>query len=171
MNEEVVLVNTNDEELGTMEKMEAHRKAVLHRAFSVFIFNSKGELLLQQRAAEKYHCGGLWTNTCCSHPRLNEDVLDAAHRRLQEEMGLSETLTYGFSFIYRADFPNNLSEHEFDHVFFGESDLLPQPNPSEVADYKYISLQVLEKEIAAFPDRFSPWMKICLNRVIAYRSA
>ena len=119
MLEEVVLVNEKDEAIGTMEKMAAHEKALLHRAFSVFVFNKNGDLLMQQRAHSKYHSGGLWTNTCCSHPRPGEHVADAANRRLQEEMGFTTSLNKAFDFTYKAAFDNGLTEHEFDHVFIG----------------------------------------------------
>jgi len=166
MNEQVVLVNDEDNPIGVMEKMKAHRKGALHRAFSIFIFNSKGELLLQQRASDKYHSGGKWTNTCCSHPRPGEEILDAAKRRLQEEMGMSCDLTYGFHFYYKAEFDNGLIEHEIDHVFFGLSDSLPVFNSSEVQNYQYNSLIDLEKDIQESPEKFTPWFKICFNQML-----
>ena len=132
MIEKVILVDKNDNEVGTMEKQEAHVKGLLHRAFSVFIFNDKNELLLQRRAVNKYHSGGLWTNTCCSHPRQNEKTKDAAKRRLLEEMGMRSTLKKQFDFIYKAKLDNNLYEHEFDHVFFGFTNDLPIINQEEV---------------------------------------
>ena len=124
------MVDTNDMSTGTMEKMEAHEKAILHRAFSVFIFNAKGELLLQQRATDKYHSGGLWTNSCCSHPRPGEDTLRAAYRRLREEMGFETELQKVFDFVYKASFENGLTEYEFDHVFVGEYDGIIEPDAS-----------------------------------------
>ena len=136
MMEEVILVDENDRELGFMEKMEAHEKALLHRAFSIFVFNKKGDLMIHQRAFSKYHSGGLWTNTCCSHPRKNESVEQAAHRRLMEEMGMTCSVDFQFKFTYKASFNNGLIEHECDHVFFGITDDLPGPNPSEVDDFK-----------------------------------
>jgi len=166
MNEQVIIVDDKDNPVGTMEKMEAHRKGALHRAFSVFIFNSQGELLLQQRALEKYHSGGKWTNTCCSHPRPNEKTIDAAKRRLKEEMGIKCTLSYSFQFYYKAEFDNGLIEHEIDHVFFGLSDSTPQLNPNEVLSYQYISLNDLKKEIQLYPDKFTPWFKICFDQVL-----
>ncbi|MFC3563398.1 isopentenyl-diphosphate Delta-isomerase [Pedobacter jamesrossensis] len=166
MIEEVILVDKNDRPTGQMEKMEAHEKGLLHRAFSVFIFNSKGELLLQQRAVNKYHSGGLWTNTCCSHPRFGEDNEGAAKRRLQEEMGMDCDLTYGFNFTYKAEFADGLIEHELDHVFFGTSDELPTINFNEVESYKYIDLKVLEEDIKTNPDLYTPWLKICLKSVL-----
>jgi isopentenyl-diphosphate delta-isomerase len=139
--ENVILVDKLDNEIGTMPKMEAHLRGHLHRAFSIFIFNTNGELLLQQRALDKYHSGGKWTNTCCSHPRLGEKTIDAANRRLREEMGMKSKLQYGFNFIYNAPLADNLFEHEFDHVYFGVSDHAPKINKSEVANFKYISMQ------------------------------
>lgn len=165
MTEYVVLVNEEDKSIGTMEKMEAHTKGALHRAFSVFIFNSKGELLLQQRALEKYHSPGLWTNTCCSHPRPDEAVEDAAHRRLAEEMGMECSLDYRFRFLYKAQFNNGLIEHELDHVFFGRSDMPPLLNAQEVADYRYIKMELLEKDLKEFPENYSPWLRVCFEKV------
>ena len=162
--EHVVLVNTLDQAQGTMEKMSAHKKGILHRAFSVFILNSKGELLLQQRAHHKYHSGGLWTNTCCSHPRNGETVIEAGVRRLQEEMGMKCQLAKGFDFIYRSELDGGLVEHEFDHVLFGRSDVPPVPNPEEVCDYKYISFTHMRAEMAAHPEDFTTWFRICFER-------
>ncbi|MDY0907321.1 isopentenyl-diphosphate Delta-isomerase [Pedobacter sp. CFBP9032] len=166
MEELVILVDTNDSPIGQMEKLEAHQKGELHRAFSIFIFNTKGELLLQQRALDKYHSGGLWTNTCCSHPRPGEDNLAAANRRLKEEMGMKANLTPAFSFTYRAEFESGLIEHEYDHVFFGKSDLLPVINKEEVEQYKYINLDTLKQELLLYPDHYTPWLNICLEKVI-----
>lgn len=149
-----------------MEKMEAHRLGVLHRAFSVFIFNKKGQLLLQQRAFDKYHSGGKWTNTCCSHPNPGEETLEAAHRRLNEEMGMECTLRYAFNFIYRAGFEDGLSEHEFDHVFWGISADNPVPEPKEVAAFKFMSMDDLAADIESNPARYTEWLKICFDRVI-----
>ena len=162
--EHVVLVNTLDQAQGTMEKMSAHKKGILHRAFSVFILNSKGELLLQQRAHHKYHSGGLWTNTCCSHPRDGETVIEAGVRRLQEEMGMKCQLAKGFDFIYRSELDGGLVEHEFDHVLFGRSDVPPVPNPEEVSNYKYVSFTEMRNEMTAHPDDFTPWFRICFER-------
>ena len=162
--EQVVLVNTLDQAQGTMEKMAGHRKGVLHRAFSVFILNSKGDLLLQQRAHNKYHSGGLWTNTCCSHPREGELVIDAGIRRLKEEMGMHCQLAKGFDFIYRSEFSDGLIEHEFDHVLFGRSDLPPSPNPEEVADTKYVRFDSLRADMSAHPERYTTWFRICFER-------
>ncbi|NTE01223.1 isopentenyl-diphosphate Delta-isomerase [Agrobacterium tumefaciens] len=168
MKEQVILVDVNDFPVGYMEKLEAHEKGMLHRAFSVFIFNSKDELLLQQRAINKYHSGGLWTNTCCSHPRPEENNLKAANRRLMEEMGMKTDLSYAFNFTYRAEFDNGLIEHELDHVFFGKSDLLPILNREEVENFKYLSLSSLKKELQLNPDEYTPWLKICLEKVIEH---
>ena len=159
----VILVDQNDVEIGTKEKMEAHRNALLHRAFSVFIFNSKGELLLQQRAIEKYHSGGLWTNTCCSHPFPGEKTDDAANRRLNEEMGLETNLEFKFKFLYKARLDNELTEHEIDHVFVGYSDEKPQLNVDEVGDYKYMTLENVQQSIAIDPELYTVWFKIIFS--------
>lgn len=166
MTEQVVLVNENDEPLGLMEKLEAHQKGILHRAFSIFLFNSNSELLLQQRAAAKYHCPLLWTNTCCSHPRENETNLAAAQRRLKEEMGLSTELSHAFHFIYKAEFSNGLIEHELDHVFIGTSDTPPTINPEEVNNFNYVSLDWLQQDMLSNPNEYTPWFKIALPRVM-----
>jgi isopentenyl-diphosphate delta-isomerase len=161
-----MIVNSSGQTIGTMDKMAAHSSGTLHRAFSVFIFNSKGQLLLQQRALDKYHSGGLWTNTCCSHPKLGEFTLDAAHRRLQEEMGMDCELTELFQFSYRHEFDNGLIENEYDHVFMGISDELPLPNPAEVADFKYMDPDLLLFELVEQPGGFTAWFKICLEKVL-----
>lgn len=166
--EEVVLVDEKDNELGLMEKMEAHQKGLLHRAFSVFVFNSNGELLLQKRAASKYHSGGLWTNTCCSHPRKGETALVAANRRLKEEMGMGCKLEKAFHFIYKSALDNELTEHELDHVFVGFTDDKPVLNSDEAEDFKYISLERLTQEIKTNPDNYTIWLKTCLPQVEQY---
>jgi isopentenyl-diphosphate Delta-isomerase len=166
--EQVVLVNENDIETGLIGKMEAHEKALLHRAFSVFVFNSKNELMLQQRALTKYHTPGLWTNTCCSHPRPGENVNDAAYRRLQEEMGFTCELKKVFDFVYRAPFENGLTEHEFDHVFMGNFEGEPEINPEEVNAWKWIDLDELKKDIHANPSDYTVWFKIAFPRVYDY---
>ena len=166
MIEKVILVDKNDNELGTMEKQEAHVKGLLHRAFSVFIFNDKNELLLQRRAVKKYHSGGLWTNTCCSHPRQNEKTEDAAKRRLIEEMGMRSTLKKQFDFVYKAKLDNNLYEHEFDHVFFGFTNDLPIINPEEVEEYTYKTLEDIGNEMKTIPDKYTEWFKICFREVV-----
>ncbi|WP_293304849.1 isopentenyl-diphosphate Delta-isomerase [Pedobacter sp. UBA5917] len=165
MEEQVILVDQDDVALGQMGKMEAHEKGLLHRAFSVFIFNSKNELLLQQRALSKYHSGGLWTNTCCSHPRMGEANLDAAKRRLMEEMGMDCVLNYLFKFTYKAKFEDGLTEHEVDHVFFGSSDRLPEINREEVETFKYVDLETLANDIKVNPGIYTPWLRICLDKV------
>ncbi len=157
---EVILVNEKDEPVGTMEKMEAHRKARLHRAFSVFVFNSKGEMLLQQRAAGKYHSGQLWTNACCSHPQPGEPVERAAIRRLKEELGFSVEVNKAFEFIYKADFDNGLTENEFDHVFTGVYDGQINPDPKEVMDYQWLSLGRIREEIQVMPEKYTAWFII-----------
>lgn len=162
----VIQVDKNDNILGYVPKMEAHRTGVLHRAISILVFNSKGEWLLQKRSKEKYHSAGLWTNSCCSHPYPNETIEHAAHRRLQEEMGFICTLEKKFSFIYKAQLENGLTEYELDHVFIGLSDDIPTPNPSEVSDFKWISTENLKSEMSAFPNRFTEWFKIIVPEVI-----
>lgn len=168
MLEEVVLVNEKDEALGTMEKMAAHEKALLHRAFSVFVFNANGDLLMQQRAFSKYHSGGLWTNTCCSHPRPGEQVADAAIRRLQEEMGFKTNLTKAFDFMYKAAFDNGLTEHEFDHVFTGIYEGPIHFNPNEVAAYAFMTEIELEEQIKKTPERFTAWFHIAYPTLKAW---
>jgi len=163
--EEVILVNENDISLGTMEKMEAHRKALLHRAFSVFIFNSKGEMLLQQRAPEKYHSAGLWTNACCSHPRPGEDTCDAAKRRLYEELGFKAPLEKIFAFTYRSEFENGLTEFEFDHVYTGTYDGIIHPNPAEVSDYGFRSIDGIRACLELEPQNFTSWFHLAFPLV------
>ena len=162
--EKVVLVDLKDQKLGTMGKMEAHEKAILHRAFSVFILNSKKELLLQQRAYGKYHSPGLWTNTCCSHQREGETNLEAGHRRMMEEMGISVPLRELFTFIYEASFDNGLTEHEFDHVMVGYSDEDPKINTDEVESFKWMSLEVLKKDLVKNPNDYTVWFAIIFDR-------
>ncbi len=164
----VVLVDRDDNVLGTMKKMEAHETGILHRAFSIFVFNSKGELLLHQRALSKYHSPGLWTNTCCSHPRLDEDVMENAHQRLVEEMGFDCEFTEAFSFLYRADVGQGLTEHEYDHVFIGKYDGEPEINPDEVEDYKYMSMEDLRDDIENHPANYTEWFKIAFEKVEKY---
>jgi isopentenyl-diphosphate Delta-isomerase len=162
--EEVILVDEKDNEVGVEEKIVAHKKGKLHRAISVFVFNSKGELLLQKRAKSKYHCGGLWTNTCCSHPRQGETAAQAAKRRLKEEMGIECQLKSVGNFTYQAAFENGLIENEFDHVFFGIYDDEPEPDAAEADDYRWIKLERLEKEIEKNPKEFTPWLRIILDK-------
>ena len=163
--EQVILVNEHDEETGIMEKMEAHEKALLHRAISVFIFNNKGEMLLQQRAAKKYHSAGLWTNACCSHPRPGETVLVAAQRRLNEELGFKTPLKKIFEFTYKAPFDNGLTEYEFDHVFAGTYNAEIIPNPDEVQDYRYQSMTDIEANLKMAPEQFSVWFIIAFPQI------
>lgn len=162
--EQVVLVDEQDNELGLMEKMEAHEKALLHRAFSVFVFNTKGQLMIQQRALHKYHSGGLWTNTCCSHPRQGETVIDAGKRRLQEEMGFSCELEKTFDFIYKAKLDKGLTEHEFDHVMIGAYNDEPNINPAEVASWKWIEMEGLKNDIKNHPEKYTEWFKIIFDK-------
>ncbi|WKZ65126.1 MAG: isopentenyl-diphosphate Delta-isomerase [Flavobacteriales bacterium] len=166
MDEELVLlVNERDEPVGTMGKLRAHQEGALHRAFSVFLFDDQGRLLLQRRAAGKYHSPGLWTNTCCSHPRPEESVADAARRRLMEEMGIDTPVEHRFSFHYRADFDNGLIEHELDHVLFGRWSGDVRPNPEEVDDWTYIHLNELDAELTRHPERYTAWLRICWEQV------
>lgn len=164
MEEQVVLVDEKDNPIGLMEKIEAHEKALLHRAFSVFIFNKKGELMLQQRAASKYHSPLLWTNTCCSHQREGETNLEAGKRRLQEEMGFVTELNEVFSFIYKAPFDNGLTEHELDHVMVGSFEGLPHINKEEVESYKWMNLEDLKLDIENNPDIYTAWFKIIFDK-------
>ena len=161
--EKVVLVDHMDRSLGTMDKLEAHRQGILHRAFSVLLFNDSGQLLLQRRADCKYHSGGLWTNTCCSHPRPDEDLRDATNRRLREEMGISLTPDPLFAFTYRAELDGNLVEHEFDHVFAGTFNGTPSVNPEEVADWRFTDLSKIRQEIQARPDNFTIWFRMIMD--------
>lgn len=168
--DEVILVDIHDNETGVMEKMEAHLKGLLHRAFSIFIFNSKGEILLQKRNSKKYHSGGLWSNTCCSHPRKGESTLAAANRRLYEEMGMKANLTHAFSFKYKAKLDKGLIEHELDHVFIGYSNELPQMNPDEVESYCYVSTELLQIGLEKHKDDYTEWLKICYNQLINHQN-
>ncbi|HVW99687.1 MAG TPA: isopentenyl-diphosphate Delta-isomerase [Candidatus Babeliaceae bacterium] len=162
----VVLVDQHDNMIGTMEKIAAHRSGKLHRAISVFVFNSDGELLLQRRAEGKYHSGGKWSNTCCSHPRPGENSLDAAKRRLKEEMGLVCRLNHAFSFIYNVELENGLSEHEYDHVFIGTTDTLPEPEKSEVAAFQYLSSSETASDLLKNPKKYTIWFRICFDQVV-----
>lgn len=165
MEDFVILVDSNDREIGLMEKMQAHREAVLHRAFSIFIFNSRGEMLLQQRAYTKYHTPGLWTNTCCSHPRKGETVADAASRRLFEEMGMICPLEEIFSFIYKANVSQGLIEHELDHILIGHSDEKPVINRDEAASWRYASIETIKRELRENPEKFTAWFKIAFAKI------
>ena len=162
--DQVILVNEQDEQIGVMEKIEAHEKALLHRAFSVFIFNDKGELMLQQRAADKYHSPLLWTNTCCSHQKEGESNIDAGKRRLQEEMGFSTELKEVCSFIYKAPFDNGLTEHEFDHVLTGYYNDEPNLNPEEANAYKWVKLEDVKADIEKNPKEYTAWFIIIFEK-------
>ncbi len=166
--EKLVLVDENDREVGQDEKIKAHREGRLHRAFSIFIMNSKGEMMLQRRALSKYHSPGLWTNTCCSHPRPGESVMEAAHRRLKEEMGFDCELEEAFSFIYRAEFDNGLTEHEFDHVLVGWCEKEPEPNPEEVEEWKWASIQEIERDVKENPEKYTYWFREALRRLVPW---
>lgn len=162
----LILVDENDKAWGKLEKDLVHEKGLLHRAFSVFIFNTKGEMLMQQRADEKYHSGGLWTNACCSHPRFGEELNDAVERRLQEEIRLACKTEFAFSFIYKTTFENDLTEHEFDHVFIGFSDELPIPDATEVKDWKYESIDKIKLNLETNPAQFTIWFRLCFENVV-----
>ena len=162
--EKVILVNSNDEPIGLMPKMEAHEKALLHRAFSVFVINSNNELMLQQRALQKYHSPGLWTNTCCSHQRDGEENIEAGLRRLQEEMGFETPLEYLFNFIYKAPFDNGLTEHELDHVMLGRYEGDPSINPEEVASWKWMDIDLIHADLINNPADYTVWFAIIFDR-------
>ena len=166
--EKVILVDENDNQVGVMPKLEAHQKGLLHRAFSVFIFNSKYELLLQKRASSKYHSGGLWTNTCCSHPREGEEILDAAKRRLIEEMGIDTSLRKVHDFIYKAELDNDLTEHEFDHVLYGIYNEDPIINKDEADDFKWIDMDSLNEDIKTNGNNYTIWFKIAFDYFYNY---
>lgn len=165
----VLLVDQSDNQIGVMEKMEAHEKGLLHRAFSIFIFNDQNQMMIHQRALDKYHSPGLWTNACCSHQQPGETSDQAAHRRLMEEMGFDCDLNKEFEFIYRAEFSNGLVEHEYDHVLIGRFNDSPNPNPIEVNDWKWIDLDVLESDISENPESYTPWFLISWEKVVKNR--
>jgi isopentenyl-diphosphate Delta-isomerase len=169
--EQVILVDEHDTEIGLGAKLDMHERGILHRAFSIYVFNDAGELLLQKRAAGKYHSGGVWANTCCGHPRHGEENSSAAHRRLQEEMGFDCPLQEIPSTVYRAGLGRGMVEHEFLHVFIGRFNGTPAPDPKEAEDVAWVSLEQLQKDIAAAPERYSQWLKICLPHVIKHASA
>lgn len=166
--QEVILVNGQDEQTGVMEKMEAHQKGLLHRAFSIFIFNSRGEMLLQQRASSKYHSPDLWTNACCSHPQPGESTEQAATRRLREELGFETKLSGIFSFTYRAVFENGLTEHEFDHVLIGTYNGLVFPNADEVKDYCFMKPEKIRESLSSHPHKYTEWFKIAFPKLEEY---
>ncbi len=161
----VILVDENDNDIGVMEKLQAHQEGKLHRAFSIFIFNDKNEMLMQQRSLSKYHSAGLWANSCCSHPRPNETIKDAANRRLYEEMGMSCDLTIKTNFIYKSQFDNGLTEHELDYVLVGYSNQEPIINKDEVEHYKWQSISLIKEDIATNPNHFSFWFKLALEKI------
>jgi isopentenyl-diphosphate Delta-isomerase len=165
---DVILVDEHDKPTGTMEKIEVHEKALLHRAFSVFIFNDKKEMLLQKRAAKKYHSAGLWTNACCSHPQPGEDTMTGAKKRLQEEMGFTTALQKAFEFIYKATFENGLTEHEFDHVFIGAYNGEIFPDPEEVSDYCFMPLEKIAAALQSNPSNYTAWFKIAFPKLSEY---
>lgn len=162
---QVILVDVNDRQTGAMEKMEAHEKGVLHRAFSVFIFNTKGEMLLQQRALHKYHSGGLWTNACCSHPFPEEETATAAGRRLKEELGFETPVEKIFDFVYKADFDNGLTEHEFDHVFVGEYEGKIEYNKEEVMDFCYKAVPEIHHSLQTHPQKYTAWFHLAFPKI------
>ncbi len=166
ISKKLILVDEEDRAIGEEEKMRTHELGLLHRAFSIWIFNTRGELMLQKRAFDKYHCGGLWTNTCCSHPHPNETTLDAAHRRLQEEMGFDCELREVTEFIYHVDFPNGLTEHEYLHVFIGQYDLDPILNPEEASAFRWISIEQLREDISVDPETYTYWSRLTLEKLI-----
>jgi isopentenyl-diphosphate Delta-isomerase len=166
----VILVDAEDNEIGLAPKMQAHRTGDLHRAISVFLLNSRGEMLLQRRAFGKYHSSGLWSNACCSHPRRGESPGDAAARRLREEMGISCDLQPAFRFTYRAELEDGLVEHELDHVFVGRTDDTPHADPEEVGEWRWVAIGELQREMRDDPDRFTAWFHIALPRVIEARA-
>lgn len=161
--DEVILVDESDNPIGTQEKMLAHEEGNLHRCFSIFLVNNSGEILLQRRAANKYHCGSMWTNTCCSHQRPGENTEDATQRRLREELGIYASPKHAFSFVYKHKFDNGLTEHEYDHVCVGKYDGEVNMNPEEVEDFMWVSLDGLKEDILRNPKAYTPWLKIILN--------
>ncbi len=163
--EQIILVDEDDVQIGTMGKLGAHEKGILHRAFSILIKNSRGEVMLQKRAVGKYHSGGLWTNTCCSHPRVGEDIMSATHRRLKEEMGFDCPLKEIISFTYTADLDRGLKENEFLHVFVGKYNDDPMVNPEEADDWKWVSFGELRRDVAKHPDNYTYWFKIVLKKM------
>ncbi len=171
MEQRVVLVDKNDNEIGTEEKLKAHQNGgKLHRAISVFVFNGKGKLMLQKRAMKKYHAKGLWANTCCSHPMHGENPLDAAHRRLKEEMGFDCEMREVFNFTYRADVGSGLTENEFDHIIFGVYEGEPRINGDEVVDWKWMTLDQLKIQIKKNPEEFAPWLVLMIDEILKHRN-
>ncbi|MEN9334052.1 MAG: hypothetical protein RLY35_1232 [Bacteroidota bacterium] len=163
---DVILVNEADQEVGRCEKMLAHEEGLLHRAFSIFLFNPEGEMLLHRRALTKYHSGGLWTNACCSHPMPGIAIEYTLQEKLQQEMGIQCPLEFAFSFLYKAKLDNNLTEHELDHVYIGQFNGAPQPNPEEVADWRYFSIPEISSLMVTQPQMFTEWFKIAFQQVV-----
>jgi isopentenyl-diphosphate delta-isomerase len=161
--EHVILVDEHDTALGTMEKMEAHRQGALHRAFSILLFNSRGEVLLQKRASNKYHSGGLWTNTCCSHPQADETMEEATRRRLRQEMGIDLQTEFAYKFIYKTPLGSDLTEHELDHVYIGTFDGIPKINQEEVEEWKFMDLPSLRADMKKNPDQYTYWFRLILH--------
>lgn len=168
MEDQVILVDESDKEIGTAGKLEAHREGKRHRAFSIFVFNPAGQLLLQKRSSKKYHSDGLWSNTCCSHPRPGIPIQDEARRRLGQEMGFDCDLQWIFSFHYQIQFKNDLTENEIDHVFIGRYDGDPKPNPEEADDWKWMDLEDLINDVKARPDAYSYWLRVCIDQVLEF---
>ena len=168
MKEKVILIDENDKEIGEEEKIKAHQEGKLHRAFSIFIFNSQGKMLLQKRAQDKYHSGGLWSNACDGHPRPGEDIEKAAHRRLKEEMGFDCKLKKIFKFKYKAELENGLVEHEIDHVFWGTYNENPKPNPKEIETFKWVDLKSLLKDVSSHSEKYAFWFKAALPKVVEF---
>jgi isopentenyl-diphosphate delta-isomerase len=164
MAEQLILVDSSDREIGVGEKLETHREGRLHRAFSIFVFDDAGRLLLQKRARTKYHSGGLWSNTACGHPRPGEETHAAAHRRLREEMGFDCELRLAFGFLYRAELQERLVEHEYDHVFVGEFTGAPAPDTAEVEAWRWMSMKELRRALAQSPDEYSYWLQVAVNQ-------
>ena len=171
MDEQVILVDSSDREKGTMGKEQAHREGRLHRAFSVFLFNEAGELLLQRRAAGKYHSAGLWTNSCCSHPRPGETAMEAAVRRTKEEMGITASVEKLFDFVYFTPLENGYFEYEFDHVFFGKTNEQPRPDPAEVMDTKWMSAEAIAADLDANPSAYTFWFQLIFKDIVARMKA
>lgn len=165
---DLILVDENDRPIGTMEKMEVHKKAILHRAFSIFVFNSKGDMLLHQRANNKYHSAGLWTNACCSHPHKGQETIEAAEKRLHEEMGFTVALKKAFDFTYKAKLDNGLTEHEYDHVFIGDYDGDIYPNEEEVKDFCFVNMNEIKASLQSHPQKYTEWFKIAFPKVEEY---
>jgi isopentenyl-diphosphate delta-isomerase len=168
MNDSVILVDENDNQIGIEEKLKAHKDGSLHRAFSIFVLNSDGKLLIQRRALNKYHSAGLWANTCCGHPQPGEDIINSAHRRLKEEFGFDCQLKKAFDFKYKTLFGNGLTEHEIDHVMIGSYNGELKPDPNEIMEYKWVNIEWLEKDLQDNPEIYADWLKICFGKAVEY---